>query len=303
VKNVSILSLSFSAEADGPGLCEDGVLNLITEHVDGTEDIVILPETCLGEKINQLGDTFLSGLAELSRRNNMYTLIGLNKQITDTAHVNSAILFDRKGDIAFCYDKMYPYWSEFDRTDSAIIPGERTVFADTDFGRVSAAICFDANFPNLWQDIADLDVDLVLFSSAYSAGSQLSAHVKNHHYAIVTATQKPDFAVYDIDGTELTYNRHKHSQVLISRTHIDLDKVICHHNFNRDKICKMLREHPGKIELQHDYDREEWCVIRSISPEVNVRALCSQYGIETLRDYKRRSKEHMDSLRLNGKGY
>jgi len=302
VKNVSILSLAFSAEVGGPGLCEDGILDLIQENVDGTEDIVILPETCLGEKINHPGDKFLSGLVELSRKNKMYILIGLYKQITDITHVNSAILFDRDGEIAFCYDKMYPYWSEFDRKDSTIIPGKQAVFADTDFGRVSATICFDANFPDLWQDIADLDVDLVLFSSAYSAGSQLSAHAKNHHYTIVTATQKPDFAVYDIDGKEITYNRHKHSQILVSRAHIDLDKIICHHNFNREKIFKMLREHPGKIELQHDYDREEWCVIRSISPDVNVRELCSQYGIEKLRDYKRRSKKHMDSLRLNIEG-
>jgi hypothetical protein len=301
MKNVSILSLAFSAQVDGLGLCEDGILDLIRENLDGTEDVVILPETCLGEKISHPDDKFLSSLANLARGNNMYILIGLNKQITDTTHVNSAFLFDRTGGIAFCYEKMYPYWSEYDRKDSLLIPGRQATFADTDFGRVSATICFDANFPDLWQSIADLDVDLVFFTSAYSAGSQLSAHAKNHHYVIVTSTQKPDFAVYDIDGKEVTYSRHKHNQILISRTHIDVDRIICHHNFNRDKIFKMLREHPGKIELEHDYDREEWCVLRSISPEVSARELCSQYGIEKLRDYKRRSKKHSDSLRTKTK--
>jgi len=293
MRNVSILSFSFSIENGGPGLKENDILKLMKDSVNGTEDVVLLPETCLGDKINEAGDAFLSGVSELAAINQSYILVSVNKKVTDATHTNSAILFDRVGGIAFCYDKMYPYWSEFDRTDSAITPGDRTVCADTDFGRVSAAICFDANFPELWQDIADLDADLVLFTSAYSAGSQLSAHALNHHYAIVTATRKPDFAVYDIDGKERTYTRGDRDQILISRARIDLDKVICHHNFNSEKVFQMIREHPDEIELEHDYDREEWYVIRSTSPGVNARELCREYGIENLRDYQRRSRRRV----------
>jgi len=290
LKKVSILSLSFEVENTSLVLSESDILRMISDNLDGTEDIVLLPEACLGNAISEEGDEFLSGIAALARNHKTYILASVNRKITEKTHANSAILYDRNGEIAFCYDKMYPYWGEFDRTDSLIIPGKQAVFADTDFGRVSAAICFDANFVDVWQDIADLDVDLVLFSTAYSAGRQLSAHAINHHYAIVTSTRKPDFAIYDIDGTELTYNRKSNNQVLISRAHIDLDKVICHHNFNREKITQMLKDHPGKLDLEHDYDREEWCVIRSIS-EVSARTLCKEYEIESLRDYKRRSRE------------
>jgi len=291
MRNVSVLSFSFEAENIEKILSDTDILELIADNLNGTEDLVLLPELCLGNAINEMGDVFLSGIAALARENKTYILASVNRKMTDTTHVNSAILFDRTGEVAFCYDKMYPYWGEFDRTDSKILPGKRAVFADTDFGRVSAAICFDANFPDLWQQIADLDVELVIFSSAYSAGRQLCAHALNHHYAIVTSTRKPDFAVYDIDGKETTYTRLSREQILISRTRIDLDKVICHHNFNLDKISQMLRDHPGKIELEHYYDREEWIVIRSTSPEINATELCKKYGIETLRDYKRRSKE------------
>jgi len=291
MRNISVLSLSFEVENIASPLNEADILKLISENLDGTEDIVLLPELCLDNAINETGDGFLTGIAALARENKIYILAAVNKKITDKTHTNSAILFDRNGEVAFCYDKMYPYWGEFDRTDSKIIPGKQAVYADTDFGRVSAAICFDANFPELWKEIADLNVDLVLFSSAYSAGRQLSAHAINHHYAIVTSTRKPDFAVYDIDGTELTYNRLSREQILVSRASIDLDKVICHHNFNREKISQMLQENPGKIELQHDYAREEWCVLRSFS-DISAKELCKKYGIENLRDYKNRSKEN-----------
>jgi len=297
MRSVSVLGISFSIEDDMPNFDEGGILKLVRENLNGTEDIVLLPETCLGLAISEPADRFLSGIAELAAKNRVYILAAVNRKITERTHANSAILYDRSGGIALCYDKMYPYWNEYDRDDSDVIPGSGAVYADTDFGRVCAAICFDANFSGLWQDIADLDADLVLFTSAYSSGRQLCAHALNHHYAIVTTTSKPDFAVYDIDGREIIYNRGSPGKALIARARIDLDKVICHHNFNREKIFAMLREHPGEIELEQDYEREEWCVIRSILPEVDARAMCRAYGIEGLRDYKRRSRKHADAIR------
>lgn len=297
MRNISMLSVSFAMEAAGVPLSEKGILDLLRGNINGTEDMVLLPEMCLGNAISKPGDFFLSGISELAAEKQCYVLASVYLQISDTTHTNSAILFDRHGETAFCYNKMYPYWNEFDRTDSAVIPGDRAVFADTDFGRVSAAICFDANFSDLWQDMADLDTELVLFTSAYSAGRQLSAHALNHHYAIVTATRKPDFAVYDIDGKELTYHRGNCGQILLSRARIDMDKVICHHNFNRDKLNALLKDYPREIELEHDYDREEWCVIRSMSTEISAKALCREYGIEPLRDYQRRSRNYIHSVR------
>ena len=291
MKNVNILSLSF-----GAGKPKD-VLNIITENLNGTEDLVMLPETCLGNTLNEPGDAFLSKIAEIAAQNKIYILASVYRKVSEKERANSAVLYDRNGGIAFIYDKMYPWLGEFNDQIPQVISGSRAVCADTDFGRVSAAICFDANFPDLWQDISDSDADLVLFSSAYSAGRQLSAHALNHHYAIVTATQKPDFAVYDINGTELTYNRcetfSRPDNILASRVRVDLDKVICHFNYNRDKVFKMLKDYAGKIELEHEWEREEWFVIRSVgsaSSDINVREICKEYGIEPLREYKRRAR-------------
>jgi len=298
MKNVNILSLSFgNSRTTYKGW--QGILDMIRENLNGTEDIVILPETCLGEaEINELGDPFLSGIADLAAKNKVYILVSVYRRIDEATRINSAILYDRAGNISFIYDKVYPWIGEFDYPAPKIIPGSGAVYADTDFGRISTAICFDANFPELWQEMADLDVDLVLFSSAYSAGSQLCAHTLNHHYAIVTATQKPDFAIYDINGVELTYKRgERPEKVLVSRACIDLDKVICHFNYNQEKVVQMLTDYPGQIELEHEWEREEWFVIRSIHPNISVRELCKQYGIETLRNYKRRSRQLIEDKR------
>ena len=301
MKNVNILSLSFGSNRTvHPGW--EGALNIIKENINGTEDLVLLPETCLGgDIVNEPGDAFLSGISDIAIKNKAYILASVYRKVDDKYRANSAILHDRNGEIAFTYDKMYPWVGEFNDNIPLVMPGSRAVYADTDFGRVSAAICFDANFPDLWQDISDLDVDLVLFTSAYSAGSQLCAHALNHHYAIVTATHKPDFAVYDINGTEVTYTRcetfNRPDNVLVSRTRIDLDKVICHFNYNRDKVFKMLKDYAGKIEIEHEWDREEWFVIRSSTPDINVRAVCKEYSIESLREYKRRARKIIEEKR------
>ena len=293
MKNVNILSLSFG---NGRTSHKDweGVLEIIRENLNGTEDLVLIPETCI-DGVHEPGDAFLSAIADIAAENKIYILASVYRKLDDKSRANSSILYDRNGEIALIYDKMYPWIGEFDDNIPSVMPGSRAVYADTDFGRVSVAICFDANFPDLWQDISDLDVDLVLFSSAYSAGSQLCAHALNHHYAIVTATQKPDFAVYDINGKEITYIRcesfNRPNMILASRACIDLDKVICHFNYNRDKVFKMLKDYPGKIEIEHEWEREEWFVIRSTSPDISVRAVCEKYGIEKLRDYKRRARK------------
>jgi len=59
----------------------------------------------------------------------------------------------------------------------------------------------------------------------------------------------------------------------------------------------MLKDYPGKIEIEHEWEREEWLVIRSSSPDINLRAICKEYGIETLRNYKRRAIKMIEEKR------
>ena len=293
MKSISILALSMYNQTEAI------TLSMIEKNLSGKEDIVLLPESFIDTKAYTLKDPFVEEIKNLARKGNTHILCPLIRKISDTGYATSAMLFDRQGELLFVYDKIFPYWSEFPDYGSKFntVPGWQTVVCDTDFGRVSAAICFDANFSELWSDIAQKNTDIVFFASAYSAGQQLAAHALNHHYSIVSCTRFPDFSVFDIAGREIQYSKGIQNEVFIARATVDLDKVICHHNFNEEKIQQMLRENPGIMEIEHDYKREEWFVMRSFSEDVNVRSLCKKYGIENLRDYQNRSREYINSRR------
>ena len=165
----------------------------------------------------------------------------------------------------------------------------------TDFGRLGMAICFDVNFPEVWKRMADQGAELVIWPSAYSAGTTLQSHALVNHYYIVSSTGERDCSVYDITGAQILYE--KSEEVNVSRVTLDLDRGIYHQNFNLEKRDLLLREH-GQDVLQETWmDREQWFVLRSKRAGVLARALARQYGLEELRDYVDRSRRQIDQMR------
>lgn len=294
MKTISIVALSFRNKETH--LVPDGeaLSALIKSALQGGEDLVLLPENCMGNDSYTLEDPLVEGVRALAAQESVHILLPFVHQLEDGSQSTCALLIGRKGETLFCYHKAFPYWDEL-AGDRLHIGGAGAV-ADTDFGRVGVAICFDANFPELWRELEERDAQLVLFTSAYSAGRQLAAHAMNHHYQIVTCTRFPDVAAYDMAGEEIFYQSGDRGELLISRLALDLDRVICHHNFNQDKVAQLLERHPNEIIVQ-DFPREQWLVLSSASPNTHVGTLCRQFGIEPLRDYKRRSRRHIDQRR------
>jgi len=81
---------------------------------------------------------------------------------------------------------------------------------------------------------------------------------------------------------------------------LDLDRTFVHTNFNTQKVKKLLAEHKGEIEQEHFYPMESWYLLRATKPGASVRDLCKQYQIETLRQYRHRSRRQIDEARRKG---
>jgi predicted amidohydrolase len=262
-------------------------------------DLIALPETWRGlspASAEPLDGPTVSTMAELARKHATYIVCPIDRK-DGPRRRNTAVLLDRQGKVACLYDKVYPYWSEYD-IDPPVEPGHDVPVHQADFGRVGMAICFDVNFPEVWQRLADRGAELVVWPSAYSAGTSLMAHAINHHYAIVTATWPGDCLVFDITGRVIHDQRG--TGVNVSRITLDLDRGIYHTNFNTDKRDRLLREHGDDVEQELWLDREQWFVLRAKRPGVSARALARQYGMEELRDYLTRSRRAIDRRRGRG---
>ena len=269
---------------------------LVDEEAARGVDLVILPETWRGQNdstIETLDGETISELSKLARKHRTYIVSPIDRRDGES-RVNSAVLIDRNGKVVLVYDKVFPYWSEYDHKIK-VQPGRRASVYTADFGKVGFAICFDVNFPEVWQSLADQGAEIVVWPSAYSAGTTLQAHALNHHYYIVTATGTRDCIVYDITGEEIHYQ--KSSDVNVSRVTLDLDRGIYHQNFNIPKRDKLLYEHPQEVQQERWMEREQWFVLRSLKPGVSARQLAREYGLEELRDYIDRSRGSINRMR------
>ena len=286
---VRVLSLSFY------GKSRDDIARLVDREAGAGTDLVVLPETWLGQKDNPetLDGPTITTFASLAKKHSTYIVCPIDRR-DGKRRFNSAVLLDREGKVAGIYDKAFPYWSEFDLKQPVCVGDSAPVF-QADFGKLGLAICFDVNFPEVWQHLADQGAELVVWPSAYSAGTSLQAHALNHHFYILTATWTRDCVVYDITGEELHYS--KSQDINIARITLDLDRGIYHQNFNIDGRDKLLREHGHDLKQDKWLDREQWFVLAATSPGVSARALARQYGMEELRDYLTRSRREIDKMR------
>ena len=286
---VNVTSLSFA----NLGLGE--VINLVdTQLVDGT-DLIILPESWMGmENPEPLDGPTLTAMSSLASLHNSYLLCTLPRQERGRTFT-SMVLLNRQGQVTGCYNKHFPYWDEL-WLDPPVIPGGEIPVWEVDFGRLGGAICFDMNFPEVWQRLGEQNAEIVAWSSAVSGGLSLQSHAIQNHYYIITANLTADCMAFDISGELILHE--KSDTVNISRIQVDLDRGIYHFNFNLEKLDKLLAEHGNQLEVERRLPKEEWFILRAKQPGISARRLAKEYGLEELPAYIRRSRKHINHLRV-----
>ena len=288
---VRVTSISFSCRP------LEAIIDVVDREGARGVDLIALPETWTGQSLNRpetLHGPVISAMRELANKHHTYIVCPLDRQDGER-RLNSAVLIDRDGKFAGVYDKVYPYWSEFDLLPTVAIGSEAPVF-ETDFGKIGLAICFDVNFPEVWQELSENGAEMVIWPSAYSAGATLRAHALMYHYYVVSSTQAADCLVYDLDGQQLLDENS--DDINISRITLDLDRGIYHENFNLDKRDRLLAAHGDDVEVERHLPREQWFILRAKRPGVSARALASAYGMEELSHYIGRSRRQIDETRV-----
>jgi predicted amidohydrolase len=291
---VRVVSLSFKA-----GRAHEEVLAVLEREAARGTDLVLLPETWRGQNDRSrepIDGPTVKALARIAARHRTYVVSPLDIE-RGGRRFNTAVVIERAGKVVGAYDKAFPYWSEY-RHRQPVDPGAEPAVVKTDFGTIGVAICFDVNFPEVWDALARKGAELVLWPSAYSAGTHLAAYALLHHYYIVTATWSGDAQVYDIDGRRLLDERAERADAItVTRVTLDLDRGIYHQNFN--DVPGFIKKHAGSVMVDRALEREQWTIVRATRPGVSARALARAFGLEELRDYVTRSRDAINRRRAD----
>jgi beta-ureidopropionase len=281
--------------AIGFGGDHEGKLKLAIEHLEvaGARgvDIACLPEEFAGTTAEPIPGRTTEAIGKLALKHRMYVVCPLREQAADGKQYNTAVLLDRAGQVAGAYRKVFVFWGE------GLNVGEDGVKVfDTDFGRIGLLTCFDANFDEVWQEAERKGAEIVFWPSAYGGGRVLNGYAMIHNYPVVAVGSGN---MIDLLGQTIDEVEQPRPQQFIAT--IDLDRTLIHTNFNEQKVARLLAEHQGEVEQERFFGPESWYLLRAIKPGVRVRELCQEHQIETLREYRHRSREQINDARRTGK--
>lgn len=284
--------VTIAAAAIGYGGNYEEKMATAIEHVHAAGkldvDILCLPEVFNGSEAEPVPGPTTNIMAALAQQYGMYIICPILESHEDRVY-NTAVLLDRAGNIAGRYRKIFVFWGENVHAGEATVP-----YFDTDFGRIAMLTCFDLNFPELWQQAEMNDVELMFWPSAFGGGKPLNGYASIHAYYIVAVG---DGDIIDMTGEAIE------TETPMGKLHVatlDLDRTLVHKDYTREKIKRLLDEHAGEVELERDWHPEGWFMLRALKHGVLVRNLCKEYEIETLREYRRRSREQINARREAG---
>ncbi|MFJ3981105.1 nitrilase-related carbon-nitrogen hydrolase [Streptomyces fungicidicus] len=101
---------------------------------------------------------------------------------------NTALLFDRAGDLRGHYRKIHRYG--FDTGEATLMGGGRDIVTvPADFGVVGLAICYDLRFPELFRGLLDAGAELVVLPAAWPAA-------RLGHWRLLTRTRALEEQVF-----------------------------------------------------------------------------------------------------------
>lgn len=254
-------------------------------------DIACLPEEFAGTTAEPILGPTTKAVGNLAKKHHMYVVCPIRELAPKGRQYNTAVLLDRDGNVAGYYRKIFVFWGE-----GANLSDEGVKVFDTDFGRIAILICFDANYDELWADAERKGAELILWPSAYGGGMPLNGYAMIHNYYIAAVGQGN---FIDMLGKTIENVQKPRANQFVAT--LDLDLTIIHQDFTGEKVRKLLNEHKGEVEqVPNVGGMEGWYLLRAVKPGVRVRDLCKQYQIETLREYRQRSRQQINQRRLKG---
>ena len=127
--------------------------------------------------VSERQDAVVLGLRHLAAELGVWILIGSaivkSEHAGDDRAANRSLLIDANGGIVARYDKLHVFDvdlpnGETYRESSTIRPGDGAAVADTPWGRLGMAVCYDIRFPHLFRQLAKAGACMISVPAAFT---------------------------------------------------------------------------------------------------------------------------------------
>lgn len=145
-------------------------LRMVDEASAQRADILCLPEFAACDVVDgRMQPTPVPGpvteaFADAAQRHGMYLIVPLIEQTAGSKHYNTAMLFDRRGEILGRYHKTHICMPGHGEGETMIAGDETPVF-QTDFGTIAITLCMDLHYPELYTTLALQGAEIIFWPS------------------------------------------------------------------------------------------------------------------------------------------
>jgi predicted amidohydrolase len=267
-------------------------------------DLAILPETAVtastgnaSERAARLEGTVREFFSALARKHRTYLVVPMDLAEDGPAgsiYSNSAILFDRKGEVAGIYRKLHPVAVlGTDVLEGGITPGRDDPVFTCDFGKLGIQICWDIQFDEGWTTLANKGAEIVAWPTASPATAQPAARAAAHRYYIVSSTPREDATIFEPTGM-IAAQVEEQGKVLVQQ--LDLSFAVLGWSAPLQN-GKALTEKFGDRVGYHYSVREDLGLFWSNDPRMTVGEMIRTFGFEEIDSQVARNRRLYDAAR------
>jgi predicted amidohydrolase len=300
--NVGTVSTMDISAADTRDMVQR-VLGVMDNMIPNKPDIICLPEGFgysnlkkydfqLKDVAEKVPGSFLTPFMNFAAKHKCYVICP-----TYTSHSGSifisAVLIDRKGNVAGVYDKMRPAESEL---KDGVRPGKNDppVF-QTDFGKIGIQICFDIKYEEGWNALKDKGAQIIFWPSAYAAGREISSRAWRHQVYIVSSTQKDTSKICDITGETLAETSRWQRNWITASINTEKAFILA---WPAVSLFPDIQKKYGSAVRLTTYGEEEWTIIESLDKNIKVADVLKEYKLKTMHQFLKDLDEEHNRLRV-----
>lgn len=272
-------------------------IDAMDREVGNAPDMIVLPECCDtvptkdgAEKaawIRLRGDAVLDAVRKYAAEHRCYIVYSAHREREDGRFANSSRLVDRKGNVVACYDKVFPTVGESGSRECPIVPGTEAVVAETDFGRVGFAICFDLNFDELRRMYAEKRPDIICFSSFFDGDFLQRLWARDCQAYMVSATCANWLEKQVVDPAGGVLLRGNYYQPTFT-VRVNTNCRVLHLDENGAKFPAIARRYGRRVEIRNP-GSVGTVTLLSNDPALPVDEVMREFSLESYTDYLNRS--------------